>query len=183
MRVLGVAGSLRTGSYNRMLLHAARELAPETASVDIFDLDGIPLYNYDVEQEGDPEPVSAFKQQITSVDALLMVTPEYQQGVPGVLKNALDWASRPPGQSPMQGKAVAIMGASPGMTGTARAQIQLRQTLTYNNSHAVPRPEVLLGHAAERFDEHGRLTDERAAKLIRELLDNLLDLSRRLRDA
>lgn len=183
LRVLGFAGSLRTGSYNRMLLQAAQELTPERISISTFDLSPIPLYNYDVEQQGDPDPVAAFKQQIAAAEALLIVTPEYQQGIPGVLKNALDWASRPPGESPMQGKTVAIMGASPGMTATARAQTQLRQVLTYNNCQAVLRPEVLVGRAHEKFDEQGQLNDEVTTKLIRQLLDNLLDLSSRLRRA
>jgi chromate reductase, NAD(P)H dehydrogenase (quinone) len=180
MRVLGFAGSLRTGSYNRMLLNAARETAPEGMSIEVFDLSPIPLYNQDVERRGDPEPVAAFKRAIAAADALLIVTPEYQQGVPGVLKNALDWASRPPGESALQGKPVAIMGATPGMTATARAQVQLRQTLNYNDSHAVLRPEVLISRAYERFDESGRLTDEVAAKLVRQLLAALSDLTRRM---
>ncbi|WP_255953715.1 NADPH-dependent FMN reductase [Streptomyces odontomachi] len=180
LRVLGFAGSLRAGSYNRMLLHAAQKLAPEGMTVEIADLAPIPLFNQDVEQQGDPEPVTAFKQQIMAADALLIVTPEYQHGMPGVLKNALDWASRPSRQSPMQGKPVAIMGASPGMTGTSRAQPQLRQTLTYNGCYAVPQPEVLVSRAHERFDDGGRLTDRTAAGLVRQVLGNLSDLTRRL---
>lgn len=180
LRVLGFAGSLRAGSYNRMLLDAARKLAPEGMTIDIADLAPIPLFNQDVEQRGDPEPVAAFKRRIAAADALLIVTPEYQHGVPGVLKNALDWASRPSRQSALQGKPVAIMGASPGMTGTSRAQPQLRQTLTYNSCYAVPQPEVLVGRAHERFDEDGRLTDRTAAGFVRQLLGNLADLTRRL---
>ncbi|MFF8810934.1 NADPH-dependent FMN reductase [Streptomyces pactum] len=179
--MLGFAGSLRTGSYNRMLLEAARELAPERMSIGVFDLKDIPLYNYDVEERGDPEPVAAFKRAIADADALLIATPEYQQGIPGVLKNALDWASRPPRSSALQDKPVAIMGATPGMTATARAQVQLRQALAYNSSYTVLQPEVLVGRAHERFDEDGRLTDETAGKLIRQLLLNLADLTRRLR--
>lgn len=121
INVVAFAGSLRQESYNRALLRAAQESAPESMSIDTFDLSPIPLYNYDVEQQGDPEPVQEFKHAIRKADALLIATPEYQHGIPGVLKNALDWASRPPKQSPLQGKPAAIMGATPGMTGTARA--------------------------------------------------------------
>jgi chromate reductase len=138
--------------------------------IDIFDLAPIPLYDYDVEQRGDPEPVTQFKQAIAAADALLIATPEYQQGILGVLKNAIDWASRPPGKSVLQDKPVAIMGASPGMTATARAQTQLRQTLAYNNCPTLMRPEVLVAHAHEKFDQDGRLTDEATATFIRDLL-------------
>jgi chromate reductase len=168
--VLGVAGSLRSGSYNRALLRAAVELSPPKMNIHEFDLTPIPLYNYDVERQGDPEPVTRFKRAIADADAVLIATPEYQQGVPGVLKNALDWASRPPGDSVLQEKPVAVIGASPGMTGTARAQTQLRQTLAYNSCPALTRPEVLVSRAHEKFDADGRLTDADAAKFLRELL-------------
>lgn len=180
LNVIGFAGSLRKGSFNRMLLETARSLAPDGMGVEPFDLAPIPLYNQDVEEQGDPEPVTTFKQRIAAADALLIVTPEYQQGVPGVLKNALDWASRPPGESPLQGKTAAIMGASRGMTATARAQSQLRQVLVYNDVQMVLRPEVLVGRAHEKFDDQGRLTDEQATKLIKQVLESLRALSRRL---
>lgn len=180
LRVLGFAGSLRTGSYNRALLRAAIELAPDDMEIETFDLAPIPLYNQDVEQQGDPEPVAAFKEAIRRSDAVLIVTPEYQRGIPGVLKNAIDWASRPPGQSPLDDKPAAIMGASPGMTGTARAQMQLRKTLAYNRTHAVLQPEVLVANAKDKFDDGGRLTDDTTAKFVRRLLDNLAEWTRRL---
>ncbi|MEV0055925.1 NAD(P)H-dependent oxidoreductase [Saccharopolyspora shandongensis] len=180
LRALGVAGSLRTGSYNRALLRAAVELSPPAMTIEPFELDHIPLFNYDVEQRGDPEPVARFKHAIADADALLIATPEYQQGVPGVLKNALDWASRPPGKSVLQDKPVAIIGASPGMTGTARAQTQLRQTLAYNNCPTLMRPEVLVARAHEKFDAEGRLTDEDAIKFLRELLVAFSDWSVRV---
>lgn len=170
LNVLGVAGSLRSGSYNRALLRAARELAYPQMGIAIFDLAPIPLYDYDVEQRGDPESVAQFKMAIAGADALLIATPEYQQGIPGVLKNAIDWASRPPAQSVLQNKPVAIMGASPGMTGTARAQTQLRQTLAYNNCLTLMRPEVLVARAHEKIGRDGRLTDEATATFIRDLL-------------
>jgi chromate reductase, NAD(P)H dehydrogenase (quinone) len=168
--VLGIAGSLRSGSYNRALLRTAVDLSPERMDIHTFDLAGVPLYNYDVEHQADPDRVAEFKQAIADTDAVLIATPEYQQGVPGVLKNALDWASRPPGQSPLQYKPVAIMGASPGMTATARAQTQLRQTLAYNSCLTLMRPEVLVGRAHEKFDADGRLTDEGTITFLRELL-------------
>ena len=181
INVVAFAGSLRQESYNRALLRAAQESAPESMSIDTFDLSPIPLYNYDVEQQGDPEPVQEFKDAIRKADALLIATPEYQHGIPGVLKNALDWASRPPKQSPLQGKPAAIMGATPGMTGTARAQTQLRQTLVYNSMYAVMSPEVLVADAKEKFDEELRLIDKETKEFIRQLLENLTDLTLMLR--
>lgn len=169
-RVIGIAGSLRSGSYNRALINAAVELSGPEMAIDPFDLGGIPLYSYDIEQQGDPGPVERFKQAIADADGMLIATPEYQQGVPGVLKNALDWASRPPGGSVLRDKPVAIMGASLGMTGTARAQTQLRQALTYNDCGTLTRPEVLVGRAHEKFDAHGQLIDEATRKAVRDLL-------------
>ncbi|MEX0761556.1 MAG: NAD(P)H-dependent oxidoreductase [Dehalococcoidia bacterium] len=179
LQVLGIAGSLRQGSYNRALLQAAQELVPEGMGIGVFDLSPIPFYNYDVEQEGDPEPVTALKEAIGAADAILIATPEYQRGIPGVLKNALDWAARPPRQSVMRGKPAAIMGASPGFTGTARAQTQLRQTLEYNRTYALLQPEVLIGGAGDKFRD-GRLVDEETRTRVRELLAALADWTRLL---
>jgi chromate reductase len=160
VRVLAFAGSLRQGSYNRALLRAAQELAPANMIIDIFDLIDVPLYNGDLEAEGDPEGVARLEQAIRAADAVLMATPEYNHGVPGVMKNAVDWASRPPRGAPLAGKPVAILGASPGMTGTARGQSQLRQAFEFTNSYAMPQPEILVFRAHEKFDSEGRLTDE-----------------------
>jgi chromate reductase len=182
MNVLGIAGSLRKGSYNRALLRAAQEVAPKNMEIEPFDLSPIPFFNEDVEKEGDPEPVKALKQAISRADALLIATPEYQYGVPGVLKNALDWASRPAGKSPMQHKPVAIIGASTGFTGTARAQLQLRQTLAYNETHTLMRPEVLVARAREKFDEDGQLNDDDARDFLRTLLEKLYDWTLLLQD-
>lgn len=148
--------------------------------ITTFDLDDIPPYNLDVEQQGDPDPVVRFKEAIREADALLIATPEYQHGIPGVLKNALDWASRPPDESPLNGKTAAIMGATPGMGGTARAQEQLRQTLTYNSVYAVLQPEVLVFRAHQKFDDEGQLIDEDTGKFVSRLLDELVDLTQRL---
>jgi chromate reductase len=171
VRVLGISGSLRAGSYNRALLQAARELAPEGMEIVDVDLRGLPFYDGDVEAAGDPEPVTAFKEAIRSADALLIATPEYNRGVPGVLKNAVDWASRPPLGSPLTGKPVAIMGASTGRGGTARAQEQLRAALEFSRASVLNEPEVLVPEAYMRFDEQGRLTDDETRREIAALLE------------
>lgn len=160
IRVLGLAGSLRKGSLNRALLHAAAELAPESLRVEIFELDPVPLYNGDVEAAGDPPGVAALKQAIAAADAVLFVTPEYNHGVPAVMKNAVDWASRPPRGAALGGKPVGIIGASPGQTGSARGQSQLRQAFEFTNSYCMPQPELLVFKAHEKFDDAGVLTDE-----------------------
>ena len=171
VRILGFSGSLRQGSYNRALLRAASELAPEDVLIEIFDLLQIPLYNADVEARGDPEPVSAFKQAIRQADAVLMVTPEYNHGVPGVMKNAVDWASRPPRSSVLNAKPVAIIGTAPGITGTARGQSQLRQAFEFTNSYAMPQPVLLVFRANEKFDTAGKLTDETTREHLRKFLE------------
>jgi len=158
--VLGFAGSLRQGSYNRALLRAAAETSPATLRIEAFDLAAVPLYNADAEAAGDPDGVKAFKDAIRSADAVLMVTPEYNHGVPGVMKNAIDWASRPPQGSVLDRKPVGIIGASPGITGSARGQSQLRQAFEFTNSYAMPQPELLVFRAHEKFDADGRLVDK-----------------------
>lgn len=178
VKVLAFAGSLREGSYNRALIRAAKEVAPEDIEVEIFDLDDIPLYNADVEKQGFPPGVQQFHERIAANDAVLISTPEYQYGVPGVLKNAVDWASRPPKKSPLQGKPVAVMGATPGQWGTARAQTQLRQALYYNASPMVVEVEVLVANAAERFDDNLNLTHEKTREFVHKLVVALADLTR-----
>ena len=176
IRILGIAGSLRKESYNRSALRAAVELAPEGAQVETFDIGGLPGFNQDDEQNP-PEKVVELKKKIRESDAVLFVTPEYNYSVPGVLKNAIDWASRPYGDSAWSGKPVAIMGASIGAIGTARAQYHLRQMFVFLDMHAVNQPEVMIGNASERFDAEGNLTDETTKKLIRQLLEKLVDLT------
>src|SRR4051812_6968245 len=158
--VVGVAGSLRRGSYNRPLLRAAIELAPPALDIVTRELDAVPLYNGDVEAVGVPPSVEELRAAIRQADALLIATPEYNHGVPGVLKNAIDWLSRPPRGSALNGKVAAIMGASPGMTGTARSQSQLRQAFVFTNTYALLQPEVLVARAHEKFDADGRLVDQ-----------------------
>lgn len=178
--VLGFAGSLRKESYNRALLHAAVELMPKDAKLEIFDIEGIPLFNQDLEGEM-PVKVKEFKEKIRLADALLIVTPEYNYSFPGVLKNAIDWASRPPGDNSFEGKPVAIMSASTGTLGGARAQYQLRQVLVTLNMHPVNRPEVMVPLAGEKFDGEGRLIDERTREKVRELLENLVEWTRKIK--
>src|SRR5256885_15678621 len=150
LRVLGIPGSLRAASFNRALLRAAIADAPPGMTIEIFDgLGAVPLYNADVEAQGDPAPVVALKTAIDRADALLIATPEYNYGVPGVLKNAIDWASRPPGACVLDGKPAALMGASPGGTGTARAQLALRQSFVFTDTRALLRPEVMVARAHE----------------------------------
>jgi len=161
VNILGIAGSLRKDSLNRSLLRAAIELAPEGMAITTFDLLEVPLYNGDVEAAGDPQGVARFKEAIRAADGVLMVTPEYNHGVPGVMKNAVDWASRPPRTAALTGKPVALMGASPGITGTARGQSQLRQAFEFTDSYCMTQPEVLVFSALDKFDAEGKLTDER----------------------
>ncbi len=178
--ILGFAGSLRKASYNRALLQAAMELAPKDANLEIFDLEGIPLYNQDREFEM-PGKVKEFKARIEKADAILIATPEYNFSVPGVLKNAIDWVSRPFGDNSFEDKPVAIMGASPGRIGTARAQYHLRQTCVSLNMHPINRPEVLVNLAHEKIDDNGRLEDEETREMIKELLENLVSWTKRLK--
>jgi chromate reductase len=179
IRILGIAGSLRRGSYNRWALSAAAKLVPEGAEIEIFDLDGIPGFNQDDEQNP-PAKIAELKQKVREADAILFVTPEYNYSVPGVLKNAIDWASRPYGDSAWDGKPAAIMGASVGSIATARAQYHLRQSLVFLNMYALNRPEVMIGNCANKFDADGNLTDESTKDHIRGLIQGLIDWTKRL---
>jgi len=180
IRVLGFAGSLRKASYNGAVLRAALELAPADMTLETFDLRGIPLYDGDVEAQGFPQSVRTFRERIAAADALLIVTPEYNYSMAGVLKNAIDWASRPPDQ-PFRGKPVAIAGASVGGFGTARAQYHLRQTCVYLDMLPLNKPEVFVSAAHQKVDAEGRLADEPAREALRALLQALVAWARRLR--
>ena len=169
IRVLSMCGSLRKGSYNMAALRAAVELQPPTMTIEIADISQFPLYNEDVRAQGFPPPVETLRQQIKAADALLFVCPEYNYSMSGVLKNAIDWASRPPDQ-PFAGKPVAIMGAGAGMAGTARAQYDLRRSCVFLDIHPINKPEVLIGQAQTKFDAEGRLIDEAARGFIRDML-------------
>ena len=169
LTILGIAGRLRQASLNRAALRAAQDLVPEGVTLEIFDLAGIPPFNSD-EEARPPERVTQFKQRIRAADAILFVTPEYNYSIPGVLKNAIDWASRPYGDNSWEGKPVALMGASAGAQGTSRAQYHLRQVFVFLNMYPLNKPEVMISNAAQRFDAEGNLTDEATKAHIQKLL-------------
>jgi chromate reductase len=171
--ILGIAGSLRQQSFNKGALRAAQKLCPEGARLDLYDLAGLPLFNQDEERNPNPK-VADFKQRIRAADAILISTAEYNYGMPGVLKNALDCASRPYGDNAWDGKPVAIMSAAMSMGGGVRAQYQLRQCFVFLNMEAVVQPEVAIANAPERFDAQGNLTDETSKKLIGQLMQRLV---------
>ena len=179
LKFLGIAGSLRKDSFNRAALRAAQGLAPDGVEVEIFDLDGIPVYNQD-DEAAPPVRVAELKERARAADAILFVTPEYNYSIPGVLKNAIDWGSRPYGDSCWQGKPVAVMGASSGPSGTSRAQYHLRQCFVFLDMHPLNKPEVMIGGASQKFDAAGNLTDEHSGKSIQSLLIALAAWTRRL---
>jgi chromate reductase len=180
IKVLGFAGSLRKGSYNKALLRTALEELPEDIELEVFDLEGIPPYDQDRDNDM-PARVTEFKRKIKAADAILIATPEYNYSVPGVLKNAIDWASRPPGDNSWDDKPVAIMSASIGMIAGARAQYHLRQTFVYINMHPVNRPEVMVPFVADKVDANGRVTDGKTRQKVKELLESLAAWTRRLK--
>ncbi|MCU1382897.1 MAG: NADPH-dependent reductase [Acidobacteria bacterium] len=181
MRVLGIAGSLRRASYNRALLDAARQLAPEGVSIDRFDLDRIPLYNADLDVDDQrPDEVGRLKAAVSAADALLIVTPEYNHSVPGVLQNAIDWVSRPGMKSPLAGKPIGIMCASTSVIGGARAQQQLKLVLLGTLSLVMPHAGVLVGQAPEKFDNAGTLTHEPTRQFVAAYLTALEAWTRRV---
>lgn len=177
LRVLGLPGSLRTGSYNRRLLEVAEALAPPGVEVDIHGLDSLPLYSRDIEVDGDPPPVSGFKSSIAAADAVMIATPEYNAGTTGVLKNAIDWASRPPRQSVLAGKPVAILGGG-GRGGTRRAQAQVRAALEHPGARVIEAPEVAVSGIRDKFDADGRLADDSVRDLVRDLVEALVAVAR-----
>jgi chromate reductase, NAD(P)H dehydrogenase (quinone) len=179
LKILGFAGSLRLGSYNKALLRAAVDLVPDDMHLEIFDLEGIPPFNQDTEQNM-PDKVKEFKTKIREADGILIASPEYNYSVPGVLKNAIDWASRPYGDNPFDGKPIAIMSASVGMLGGARAQYHLRQMFVFLNMYPINRPEVIVPFAQDKFDANGKLLDYNTKKFLGQLLENLANWTRKL---
>jgi chromate reductase, NAD(P)H dehydrogenase (quinone) len=179
--IFAFAGSLRKGSYNRSVLKAAKEWIPEDAELEIFDLEGIPPFNQD-QENNPPEQVKDFKAKIRAADAILIVTPEYNYSIPGVLKNAIDWGTRPSGDNAFGGKPAAIMGASTGMLGTARAQYHLRQVMVGIDMRPVNRPEVMITFAESKIDNNGTITDQKTKDQIIKLLVNLVAWTRKLQD-
>ena len=172
LKILGIAGSLRKGSFNKAALRSAVSLTPRNVTLETFDISSFPLFNQD-DEKSPPEAVSQFKEAIRASDAILFATPEYNHSVPGVLKNAIDWASRPFGDNAWEGKPVALMSASPGMLGGARAQEHLRQMFVFLNLYPLNRPEVIIPHVADKFDSSGNLTDQHTKEKIQELLEAL----------
>ena len=161
--LLGISGSLRKSSFNRYLLDAVRDALPDAAQMSIFEDLDFPIFNDDLE---DPPGVVQLKAAIASADGVVFATPEYNYSIPGGLKNALDWISRPPDRSSMRGKPVGLIGAASGMSGTIRAQTHMRQMLLYSDSPCLSQPEVLIPRAHERFDAEGRLTDPSTRSLL-----------------
>ena len=180
IKIIGIAGSLRKASLNRMALKAAQNLVPAGATLEILELDGLPMYNQD-DEANPPATVVAFKDAMSGADAILFVTPEYNYSIPGALKNAIDWGTRPYGKSSFSGKTGAIMGASMGRLGTARAQSHLRQICVEMDMMLVSKPEVMIASAHEHFDAEGKLTDAMTEKLIKQLLAKLVDLTLKLK--
>ena len=176
MQVLGISGSLRQGSFNTALLRAAIEMAPQDMTIETGRIDDLPLYNDDVRVAGYPPTVVRLREQVARADAILLVTPEYNYSVPGVLKNAIDWVSRPPDQ-PFNEKPIALMGASIGMLGSARSQYHLRQCFVYLNAFVLNQPEVMVAKAPERFDAAGKLTDESTRKIVAKQLQALVEFT------
>ncbi len=180
--ILGIAGSLRKDSYNKAALRAAQSLCPQGVKLELYDIAGLPLFNQDEEQKPTPK-VTEFKQRIRAADAILISTAEYNYGVPGVLKNAIDCASRPYGDNAWSGKPIAIMSAAMSVAGGIRAQYQLRQCFVFLNLDAVVQPEVAIGNAPQRFDAAGNLTDETSKKMIAQLVQNLAAKARLMRQS
>ena len=178
VKILGIAGSLRKGSLNKAALRSAVSLTPRNVTLETFDISSFPLFNQD-DENNPPEVIWQFQEQIRAADAILFATPEYNYSVPGVLKNAIDWASRP--SNAWEGKPVAMMSASIGMIGGARAQYHLRQMFVYLNMYALNRPEVIIPYAADKFDSAGNLTDQHTKAKIQELLKALSALAVQIR--
>jgi len=177
VNIFGVSGSLRAASYNTALLRAALKVAPAGMDIDIYDgLREIPPYDHDLDGDEPPPAVVDLRRRIRAADGLLIATPEYNYGVPGVLKNAIDWASRPPATSPLKRKPIAVMGAAPGAFGSVRAQLSLRQSFLWTDSVLVGKPELMVFQAHLRFDGDGNLVDEQTRKLLAALLGALADL-------
>lgn len=179
MHLLGISGSLRKNSFNTAALRACQGLLPEGVTLSIFDIAPIPLYNEEVYAKGFPPAVEDFRQQIAAADAIVFATPEYNYSIPGVLKNAIDWASRPPEQ-PFENKPIALIGATPGGLGTSRSQYHLRQVFIYLNGLLMNRPEVMISSAPSKFDSHGQLIDAATSAQLSKMLSALVAWTRRL---
>lgn len=174
-RILGIPGSLRKSSFNRGLLRAGQGLTPMGAEIEIAGLDEIPLYNGDIEAAGVPEPIQRLAEQIRAADAILIACPEYNYSIPGVLKNAIDWTSRPSVRNPWRQKPVGLIGASGGQFGTVRAQLHLRQVLgSMIEAYVMVKPEFYVNSASQKFDAEGNLTDDDARERLEAFLEALV---------
>jgi chromate reductase, NAD(P)H dehydrogenase (quinone) len=180
MKILGISGSIRKKSFNRGLLRAAQELAPEGVEVELYDVADIEPYNTDVESVAAPESVSSFKAAIAEADALLIACPEYNGSFTGVLKNALDWASRPASSTPLLGKPAAMVGASGGPSGTARAQAALLPVLMACGVIVMPKPGVMVRNSSSLFDEDIKLTDQDTRDRVLQQLEALVTFAGKL---
>jgi chromate reductase len=179
VHVAAFAGSLRVKSFNRGLLRAAVALAPPEVQIHVIDIDDVPLYNADLDDEDNPlPPVKRLREAMAAADALLIVTPEYNYSMPAVTKNVLDWASRVDGV--LEDKPAALMGASPGGFGTVRSQLQLRQLGPSCNIHFLNDPPLYVASARTKFDADGNLTDEKTKGQITAVLTALAAFARRL---
>ena len=180
LRILGISGSLRKGSFNTSALRAAIDLCPDEAEIELCEIGNLPLFDQDFEQDP-PAVVTEFKEKIAAADAILFSTPEYNYSISGVLKNAIDCGSRPYGESAWEGKPAAIMGASGGAIATARAQYDLRKMMVFLNMFPINRPEVMIGNAGDKFDGDGNLTDDATRKFISQLLEALIAWTKKLK--
>ena len=182
LEFLGLVGSLRQGSYNKALMQTAMQLLPEGVTLEIFGISEFPPFNQDDLDSAPPVVVKQFKTAIRTADAILIASPEYNYSIPGVLKNAIDWASRPPTENAFDGKPVAVMSASSGKLGGARMQYHLRQAFVFLNMYPINRPEFMLANAENYFDDEGNLTDEATRQRLRGLLEALATWTRKLKE-
>lgn len=180
LHIVAMLGSLRRESFNKIVLQTAIELCPSTAYVDVADIGPLPLFNGDME-ESMPQVVTDFKTKVASADAIIFVTPEYNYSIPGVLKNAIDWCSRPVTNNVLDSKPVSIMSASPGMMGGSRAQYHLRQCFVFLNMFPINRPEVIINNVQEKISE-GKISDQKTIDKITEQLNALIAWTKRLKE-
>ncbi len=178
IQLVGLSGSLRKGSYNSMLLKAALQLLPTDVSMEIISLEGIPMYNADLDLPASnqrPQSVEHFRKMLTDADGILISSPEYNYSIPGGLKNAIDWASRGE-DSPLLRKPVAVIGATPGLWGTTRMQLAFHNVFLYLDMKPVYKPEVLVAQAEKKFNKEGNLIDEMTKKLLKQKLEALKEM-------
>ena len=177
--ILGISGGGRKRSYNSALLEAATQLLPPDATLEVVDVSRLPLYNQDLEHDM-PEVIKELKKKIRGADAILIATPEHNYSITAVLKNAIEWGNRPPRDASWSGKPAAIISASTGLRGGARAQLHLRQIMIDLNMHSINRPLLLVANAKDKFNENLQLTDDETLQSLREVLSSLVEWTRKL---